>query len=106
VTVVAQAFGELASAAGAVADAVEAEDLEVAPGQERQQAVRDATLPPYAGSVPRESDRGPGPNVNHSLVAIGIVPPTAVLAIGFVAERSRGDWTYPGLRDTWVAGLT
>jgi hypothetical protein len=39
VTVVARAFGELASAAGMLADAVEAEDPEVAPGQQRRQAV-------------------------------------------------------------------
>ena len=39
VTVVARAFGELASAAGAVADAVEAEDRELAAEQLRQRAV-------------------------------------------------------------------
>ena len=39
VTVVARAFAELASAAGALADAVEAEDRELAAGQLRSQAV-------------------------------------------------------------------
>ena len=39
VTVVARAFAELASAAGAVADAVEAEDRELAAEQLRQRAV-------------------------------------------------------------------
>ncbi len=39
VTVVARAFAELASAAGGLADAVEAEDRELAAGRLRQQAV-------------------------------------------------------------------
>jgi len=39
VTVVARAFGELAAAAGALADAVEAEDREASKTQLRQQAV-------------------------------------------------------------------
>jgi hypothetical protein len=39
VIVVARAFAELASAARVLADAVEAEGPEVAPGQQRQQAV-------------------------------------------------------------------